>query len=206
MAKSIGCIGVCKYYLLALSLVLLSVSATAQTESADAPPAPLQPHQIVQQGITRLNQFVAAYEDPDQSQIRRFLEFQIAPYFDFVYMAKWAAGPYHRRLTDEQRTKFVTLLTDTFLNALARNLGSYVRPLPTVTVGQSEPGRTANETVVPATVNMHQLDIQLLFRFYWSPDGWKIFDVAANGSSAVGYYRRYYVDLLRRHGPEAVLP
>jgi phospholipid transport system substrate-binding protein len=30
------------------------------------------------------------------------------------------------------------------------------------------------------------------FRFYRGKTGWKVFDVAANGSSALTYYRQYF--------------
>jgi phospholipid transport system substrate-binding protein len=30
------------------------------------------------------------------------------------------------------------------------------------------------------------------FRFYQSNEGWKIFDVTANGNSALAYYRQYF--------------
>ena len=154
----------------------------------------------------RLKQFVNAYQDPSADQVREFLDSQIAPSFDFPYMAKWAAGPYYRRLDDAQKERFTEVLSNTFLSALGRNLGSYAKPLPEVVVSAAQPGRTSSETVVAADVTAYgSLKIQLLFRFYWSPDGWKIFDVSANGASAVGYYRRYYVDLLRRHGPDYVL-
>ena len=39
---------------------------------------------------------------------------------------------------------------------------------------------------------------RLEFRFYWSGTAWRIFDVAANGASAVAYYRRYFRDVLER--------
>jgi len=45
----------------------------------------------------------------------------------------------------------------------------------------------------------------LNFRFYWNEQGWRIFDVSANGASAVAYYRSYFGEMFRRHGPDAVL-
>lgn len=194
-------------------LVALPFASLAQTQATDpigdntdAPPAPQQPDEIVREGITRLKQFVAAYQEPSPQQVANFLDTEIAPSFDFAYMARWAAGPYHRRLDEAQRQRFADILSHTFLTALGRNLGSYARPLPEINVSEPQPGRTKNETVVAANIAAYtNLEIKLLFRFYWSPDGWKIFDVSANGASAVGYYRRYYVDLLRRHGPDYVL-
>lgn len=191
------------------SLILIFTLVTAiivHAKGIDAPPPPLQPHEIVEAGISQLNQFIGAYKNPSKDQIRQFLASEIAPYFDFSYMAKWVAGPYHNRLSIDQKTTFKKLLHDNFLNALARNLGVYTLPLPQVHVEESVTGRNTKEMTVPVYVEINGLQIKLIFRFYWSPVGWKIFDVVANGASAVGFYRRYYVDLLRRHGPEKLLP
>ena len=37
---------------------------------------------------------------------------------------------------------------------------------------------------------------KLEFRFYKSTDGWKIFDVKAEGNSAVVYYRKQFREML----------
>ncbi len=44
---------------------------------------------------------------------------------------------------------------------------------------------------------------ELDFRLYRGNDGWKVFDVVANGSSAVVYYRDYFRNAFRRGGPGA---
>ncbi|MCB1882186.1 MAG: ABC transporter substrate-binding protein, partial [Gammaproteobacteria bacterium] len=38
---------------------------------------------------------------------------------------------------------------------------------------------------------------RLDFRFYLAEDGWKVFDVAANGSSAVMHYRQQFRQMMR---------
>ena len=42
---------------------------------------------------------------------------------------------------------------------------------------------------------------ELDFRLYRGTDGWKVFDVVANGSSALVYYRDYFRNSMRRGGP-----
>ncbi|RKZ36806.1 MAG: ABC transporter substrate-binding protein, partial [Gammaproteobacteria bacterium] len=42
------------------------------------------------------------------------------------------------------------------------------------------------------------------FRFYRSPRGWRIFDVSANGASAVTFYRQYFSRQVRRFGLQAL--
>ena len=183
---------------------MLCTGVSSAAGEAEYPPAPLTPDQIVQQGIDNLTHFLASATQPRAAEIRAFLDQSIAGYFDFPYMSKWAVGPYYRRLTNSQKTSISNHLADTFLMALARNLGTFAHDMPTVQVFPATRGRTSNEVVVPTRVLLDSsFMLQLEFRFYWSPEGWKIFDVAANGSSAVAYYRRYYTEQLRRHGPDA---
>jgi len=193
--------------------LVVSVDAAAQSSTEDAssrhddfPPAPLEPDQIVSHGIHRLSEFLSRTDVPDADAIRVFLDREISSDFDFAYMTKWATGSFHRRMSAEQQTAVTVHLKNTFLTALARNLGSFATPAPDIEVFPASQGRTRNEIAVLARVTLNEsFVLPLEFRFYWSPDGWKIFDVAANGTSAVAYYRRYYTETLRRHGPDAFI-
>lgn len=189
-----------------LTLMICSTGLGAQaSESSLAdqfPPAPMTPDQVIRHGVDELARFLNSGTHRSAEDIRAFLDDHIAGHFDFDYMAKWAAGSFHRRLNDEQRGELVNHLMDLFLNSLARNMGSFRVPMPEVVVSDAHEGRSRNEVAVLASVNIDpSFTITLEFRFYWSPGGWKIFDVAANGTSAVAYYRRFYTEQLRRYGP-----
>ena len=201
-------------------LILLAILATALTASAQpggarqgrAPYEPLYvpvqaaPHEVIQRGIDRLTGFLMGAQDPSPQALRMFLDREIAPIFDFAYMARWAAGPMYRRLNEDQHARMTAMLRDLFLGALARNLGSYARPLPRVDVFPARfSGDGEQATVHSRVVADNGLLVRLNFRFYWSGRGWRIFDVSANGASAVGFYRGYFTDLFTRYGPEAVL-
>ena len=190
-----------------LSAALVSAGPVYSQDADDNfPPAPMRPDELLREGIDRLTTFLSTNDSLSPDAILAFLEKDIAPYFDFGYMARWAAGPLHRRMSEEQQSALKGHLRGMFLSALARNLGSYAQPPPSIEVSAPVRGRSDNEIAVFANVKLAAgLTIRLEFRFYWSPDGWKIFDVAANGASAVGYYRRYYPEQLRRHGPDSLL-
>ena len=183
----------------------MPVSSNA-SEDTDFPPPPLRPDELLREGIDRLTDFLSTTDNLSPKAIHSFLNSDIAAYFDFAYMARWAAGPLHRRMTDTQKLALSAHLRTTFLSALARNLGSFADPPPNIDISAPARGRSDKEIAVYAMVKwIEGFTIRLEFRFYWSPNGWKIFDVAANGASAVGYYRRYYSEQLRRHGPDALL-
>ena len=170
------------------------------------PTLPRAPDQILRSAFDRLAGFLIGSGNPTPRSLRVFLDHEIARHFDFASMAKWAAGPLYRRLDSDQRVRFAVVLKNTFLTALAKNLGSFSRPLPQVEVSAVRPGANPREARVHARVLLDSgLPARLEFRFYWNAEGWKIFDVTANGASAVAFYRRYYGNLFRRYGPVAVL-
>lgn len=164
------------------------------------------PDQMIRQGMDRLAGFLMGYGNPDEATVRRFVELEIAPYFDFAYMAQWAAGPMHHRLDPEQRAAMTVKLRALFLDALSRNLGTVERPLPRLEVFPARPGSTMSEAIVYARVLSRQRPpVRLEFRFYWSNQGWKVYDAVVNGASAAAFYRSYFTRALRRYGPDAVL-
>lgn len=201
-------------HLLGLLLLLLlgpgmpSAGSAQSLSGAVAPGSellPAGPAQVLSRGIDRLTGFLIGARDPTPEAISAFLSDEIAPYFDFTYMAAWAAGPYHRHLDEEQRALLGARLEQLFLGALARNLGSFSQPLPRIDLYRPRPGRSAGETIVPARVIFASgFAVRLDFRFYWTGTAWRIFDVAANGASAVAWYRRYFGDVLKRSGPDGL--
>jgi ABC-type transporter MlaC component len=66
--------------------------------------------------------------------------------------------------------------------------------------------RGRSEVVVSARVSPPRgYPVRVDFRFMDGPEGWKIYDVASNGSSAVIYYRNYFQSRLHRGGPPELL-
>ena len=183
--------------------------ATNAPASGDYFPDPYYvatPDQLIRQGLDRLTGFMMGSPDADAQSVRDFVGLEIARYFDFAYMSRWAAGPLDHRLSPAHRAAMTAKLRGLFLGALSRNLGALERPLPRVDVFPARPGRTMSEARVYARVVSTQgPPLRLEFRFYWSPQGWKVYDAVANGASAVAFYRSFFTTALRRHGPDAFL-
>ncbi len=169
-------------------------------------PVPATPDQVIRRGIDRLTGFLMGAQNPPPAAIRAFLDREIAPDFDFAYMARWAAGPMYRRLTPEQRAQMTTVLKNLFLSALAKNLGTYAKPTPRIDVYPARASANGSQATVHArVVSPNGIFSGLNFRFYWNEQGWRIFDVSVNGASAVAYYRSYFGEMFRRYGPDALL-
>lgn len=164
--------------------------------------AEASPEAILQKGVAALTEQFQRSSDP--KEILAFLDKEIAGNFDFTYMGRLAAGYYWNSLDENQRTTFEQQFRQMFFQSLARqisNLGN-----PRIEFYPARPGSQPNEITVSARVMQPQgIPILMDFRFYRGEQGWKVFDVMADGSSAVLYYRHFYNDLVARYGLNALL-
>ncbi len=148
------------------------------------------PDQVLREGMGKLLKYMRQTDRPNQQAIAAFLQREIAPYFDFAYMSSWVAGPMNRRMNDQQRSELAQSVKQMLLTTLAERLTSYdnqdVRFYPPRRAGQNE------VKVRVAILQAGGYPANLDFRFYRGSDGWKVFDVAANGSSALTFYRQYF--------------
>ncbi len=159
------------------------------------------PGQVLREGMGKLLKFMRQPERPSPQAIAAFLQSEIAPYFDFAYMSKWVAGPMNRRMTEQQRAELAQSIERLLLSTLAERLASYqnqdVYSYPPRRVGENE------VKVRVAILQANAYPANLDFRFYRSGNGWKVFDVTANGSSALTYYRQYFA---RQRGARQGMP
>jgi phospholipid transport system substrate-binding protein len=167
-------------------------------------PKPMQavaPDEIVRQGIDRLKGFLSRGNSPSEQELLHFLNREIAPYFDFAYMAQQVAGSNAQGMNQTQKGQFSSQLKRLFFGALARNLGAYSNPAPRIDIYPARMNPGSREVKVNALVMSYRgRAMRLQFRFYLSANGWKIFDVTANGSSAVVHYRNYFANMARQGG------
>jgi phospholipid transport system substrate-binding protein len=156
------------------------------------------PDTLLREGMTKLLRFLRSSDNPQPQQIAAFLEREVAPYFDFAYMATWAAGPMNRQLNDQQRRELGQKIKQMLLGTLARRLSSYdnqdVRFYRPRRVGENE------VKVRVGILRAGGYPASLDFRFYRGEAGWKVFDVTANGNSALAFYRTYFTDRARTQG------
>ena len=88
------------------------------------------------------------------------------------------------------------------LSSLSNRLGNYsnqdVRFLRPRRVGPNE------VKVGVGVIGAGGYPTKIDFRFYHGKDGWKVFDVSANGSSALAYYRQYFSRYAHQQGYDVV--
>jgi len=196
-----------KANLLAVLLVLVSAISHTTPAAAYSPyyqgRAPQRdtaaPAAIVKSGITKLTTFIQSGGAQNRAQARTFLETEVAPYFDFAYMTRWAAGPAWRNMSPEQRASMQNQLTKAFMTTLVQKLTTYTnQPIRYFTPR----GQGSNDVSVSAWIMQpNGIPTKLDFRFYKGKNGWKIFDVKAAGNSAVVYYRKMFRQMYRQNSP-----
>lgn len=167
-----------------------------QQEFRPTQPELSEPELVLREGLEKLRIYIVKRDQVSEEQALKFVEAEIAPYFDFAYMAQWAAGSNWRYMNSGDKGELTEKVSAMFLKSLARNLGGYGDP--EVTIRAARQG--SNEVKIPVVVtprNSRGVNVTLTFRFYRSERGWKIFDVTANNTSAVMYYRRVFSQQLR---------
>ena len=149
-----------------------------------------EPAQLLKAGINKLTAFIRSGGAQDNARAAAFLRKEIAPYFDFAYMTRWAAGPAWRRMSPEQRASMQVKLAESFMTILAQQLTTYTnQPIRYFTPrGQSPDDVTVSAWIMQPSGYPTKLE----FRFYRGKSGWKVFDVKAAGNSAVVYYRNHF--------------
>ena len=203
----------------AIALLLVLLSSVSITAIA-APYAPYMPYSdmpyggqyrgmaptteagtpavLLKEGVSKLASFIRTGGAGNRAQAMAFLEKEIAPYFDFAYMTRWAAGPAWRQMNAAQRAEMQETITTSFLTTLAQKLTSYTdQPIRFFTPR----GHGKDEVTVSAWISQPSgYPTKLDFRFYKAKDGWKVFDVKADGNSAVVYYRDQFRNMYRYSG------
>ena len=195
-----------RWLLVGALLLMGGAQAVPQYESTPVPDVrgPLavtpsdNPALVLRAGVDRLLAFLNAETRPSAEALAAFLDSQIAPYFDFDYMAKSAGGRLYENLDAPRRQVMAEDIERTFLTKMAQKLEGYddqqVRFLPP---RAGNDGRTALVSV--AILNPGTYPARLDFRLYRQRGQWRVYDVAANGQSAIVHYRRQLMrDMQRR--------
>jgi len=164
--------------------VLLSASVLA-AEKAPGPEA------ILESSIQGL--LAQTTKSTDSQALLTFLEEQVAVLFDFSYMSQLVAGPLWRNVNEENKKRFEAEFKKTFLVSLARQVTQL--GTPNIRMYPIRPGTSPNEVTVSVSLQSAGGPPTLVdFRLYRADVDWKVFDVVANGNSAVLYYRQWYAE------------
>ncbi|MEJ1296224.1 MAG: ABC transporter substrate-binding protein [Candidatus Sedimenticola sp. (ex Thyasira tokunagai)] len=159
------------------------------------------PALILERGVNDLIRFMRQSGARDRQQLMEFVEKRVVPHFDFSHMAKLSTGRQWRRMGEKRRDRVVNRLKDEFLGVMVQRLSGYSGQGARV-VGVR---RTGEKEVAVAVMleNPQGYPARLGFKLHRNDTGWKVFDVSANGSSAVMHYRQQFRQMLRSRRPQS---
>lgn len=179
---------------LIFSLFLFISCAHAYTAYPQQAASQIQPSAItvLKQGIEQLTGYLGSRNNPGAQPLQVFVEQKIAPLFDFNYMAKWVAGPRAYYMNPQQQAAMEQKLRQLFLAAMVKKLQDYRHGRVRFLRPEQNP-RTGEVTLrLLAYQQNNPYPQRLSFRMYPGRQGWKVFDVSANGQSALAYYRTQF--------------
>lgn len=159
--------------------------------SARAPVVVPRPARLLRERLDRLIGFIEAGGLQNPRQLRSFIEQELAPHFDFAYMTRMVLGPRYRQLDARQRRATAAQLRSLFLEAMVRQLIAFA-PSRARHVRSGSLVRNDQALLAVQAFDAAGRPNRIVFRLYFGPAGWKVYDVNANGQSALWYYRRYF--------------
>lgn len=163
-----------------------------------------EPARVLRIGVESLTGYLNDNKGVPPEQLHAFLEQEIVPYFDFNRMAFWAAGETNRYLNPEQRQQLTVMLRERFLQTMAEELSGYKQSRIQYLRPRGNP-RRGDVTLGVRVFGADSYPVQLDFKLYRGKEGWKVYDVVANGVSAVSHYRNEFSQLVNRYGVQGFL-
>lgn len=122
------------------------------------------------------------------------IEAIVTPMFDFPLMAKLSLGKKHwTGLTPENKDRF----TELFIKRLRQ---SYLNKLTAYTDEKIVYGSAVevkNKVHIPTDLVSKGKKISMVYKFYASQSGWRIYDVEIQGVSIIRSYRSQFAEILK---------
>lgn len=184
------------FFIFLSGLIYASQAPAAYTQKSDVV---TDPSYVIKTTLDKITTFSSNSDKIDPVSLRRFIETEVIPHFDFNNMSHWITGPYAKNMSDQEKASFQRNLRETFLSSLSRHLGSFDAENTRV---RFYPARYRGPSEAFVSTSVYRPDaptVRLDFRMSKEGNTWKIIDVKANGSSAVVYYRRHFMAQLREY-------
>ena len=167
-----------------LSFLILSQTAVADDKRT--------PEELLKGQLNAAIEILQKKEMDQQAKNRKIVEI-IDPLFDFSIMAKLALGKkYWPGLSKEKKERYTELFTN-------RLKTSYIDKLILYTdekIVYKTPVQVKNKIHIPTGLISKDNNISMLYKFYKSNYGWKIYDVEIQGVSIVSSYRSQFKEVL----------
>ncbi|MBV8504091.1 MAG: ABC transporter substrate-binding protein [Paucibacter sp.] len=144
-----------------------------------------------------------AIQGGDVKKINALVDGKIMPHVDFQRITATAVGRFWRQATPEQQKQlieeFKTLLVRTYSGALTQIKDQNIAMKPL----RASPEDT--EVVVRTEIRGRSDPIQLDYRLYKSPEGWRIYDVNVLGIWLADQYKNSFAQEIGANGIDGLI-
>ncbi|PVX74104.1 MlaC/ttg2D family ABC transporter substrate-binding protein [Paraburkholderia unamae] len=139
----------------------------------------------------------------DIGKITQLVNEKILPYTDFRRTTQLAMGRNWRTATPEQQQQvieqFKTLLIRTYSGALAQVRDQQIQYKPF----RANPDDT--DVVVRSTVLNNGQPIELDYRLYKTPQGWRVYDINVLGAWLIQAYQQQFQEKIQQGGVDGLI-
>jgi phospholipid transport system substrate-binding protein len=184
--------------------LLLALAVALPAPSLAQAPGPEELVRRVTQEVLEAIRSDADLAAGDREKALKLAEDKVLPHVDFMEAARLALGRHWGLATPAQReriaTEFRAMLVRTYASAIDAYRGQTMTVLPV----RMKPGDT-DVTVRNRYVRPGAPPVMVEYQMYRTPQGWKIYDIVAEGVSLVLTYRSDFDAVVRAEGIDGLI-
>lgn len=191
-----------KFFWFALFSALLSFSAGSFAQGVDTNSPDGMIKTVTGQVLDEIKGD-ASIKSGDINKITQVVNQKILPYTDFRRTTQLAMGRAWRTATPQQQEQMVEqfkmLLIRTYSGALSQVRDQTVQFRPF----RADPGAT--DVVVRSSVMNNGQPVELDYRLYKTPDGWRVYDLNVAGAWLIQAYQQQFAEKINQGGVDGLL-
>jgi phospholipid transport system substrate-binding protein len=183
-----------------VALFAFGSAVSAQTDDTNSPDSMVKT--VTQQVIDTIRSD-KSIQQGDINRITQLVNDKILPYIDFRRTTQLAMGRSWRTATPQQQEQvveqFKMLLIRTYAGALAQVRNQEIQYKPF----RANPDDT--DVVVRSTVMNNGQPIELDYRLYKTPQGWRVYDINVLGAWLIQAYQQQFQEQIQQHGVDGLI-
>lgn len=191
-----------KFFWFALFSALLSFSAGSFAQAVDTNSPDGMIKTVTGQVLDQIKSD-SSIKSGDINKITQVVNQKILPYTDFRRTTQLAMGRAWRTATPQQRDQMVEqfkmLLIRTYSGALSQVRDQTVQFKPF----RADPGAT--DVVVRSSVMNNGQPVELDYRLYKTPEGWRVYDLNVAGAWLIQAYQQQFTEKINQGGVDGLL-
>ena len=191
-----------KFFLFPLFAMFFALSGVASAQAVDTSNPDALIKAVTQQVMDQIRGD-KSIQSGDINRITQLVNEKILPYTDFRRTTQLAMGRNWRTATPDQQTQvieqFKTLLIRTYSGALAQVRNQQIDYKPF----RASPDDT--DVVVRSTVLNNGQPIELDYRLYKTPQGWRVYDINVLGAWLIQAYQQQFQEKIQQGGVDGLI-